>query len=464
MKIVILSASPKKDASITLQIGRLIQKVSELSVKDEFSEFMIGDGKYTKEIGEKIKEADLVMFCSSIFHFNVHQQLMCFLDDMEADLGNVMIGKPVTYFTTSAHLLDTEPHFYMETRLSRMGAYFIRSLSMLDNDMLQEERREEVANWYMYVRSCAMKKQENFKSKESKICLLDVSDGTNPKIREYMDKVKAKLLALGAGTVTEEQVRGHNIHPCCACSCCYIDGNCVMKDDYNALADAVYRKTDSLIIFGDLQYGILGKYQKLWLDRHVQYGLYPHFCETICGYVIDSSKSNENDLMEFKIHSRANDNFGGEYHVGIYEMGDEAKLDAYCQDIAKIYNYELYPQRNFYQRATYEKFKWLCWDLQAITARKNFAFYSHDGNGYKWPELNPNIQRFYDYKGAIEAEKSRLIPYKMILSSLNEDISLKTKRRANSAWFSDDLEKIHRGPDYSDEEQKKGFFAKLFGK
>jgi len=464
MKIVILSASPKKEASITLQVGRLIQKISELSVKDEFSEFLIGDGKYTKEIGEKIKEADLVMFCSSIFHYNVHQQLMVFLDDMEADLGSAMVGKPVTYFTTSAHLLDTEPHFYMETRLSRMGAYFIRSLSMLDNDMLEDAKREEIGNWYKYVRSCAMKKPENFKTKENRICLLDVSDGTNPKIKEYMEKVKAKLQVLGAGNIVEEQVRGHNIHPCVACSCCYIDGNCVMKDDYNALAEAVYRKTDILIIFGELQYGILGKYQKLWLDRHVQYGLYPHYTETICGYVVDSSKSNTNDMMEFKIHSRANDNFGGEYHVGICEMGDEKSLDSYCQDIVKIYNYELYPQRNFYQRATYEKFKWLCWDLQAITAKKNFEFYSHDGNGYKWPELNPNIQRFYDYKGAIEAEKSRLIPYKMILSSMKEDISLKTKRRANSAWFSDDLSKIHKGPEYGDEGQKKGFFARLFGK
>lgn len=464
MKIVILSASPKKEASLTLQTGRLIQKVSEFSVKDEFSEFLIGDGKYTKEIGDKVREADLVMFCSSIFHFNVHQQLMGFLDNLEADLGQAMVGKPVTYFTTSAHLLDTEPHFYMETRLSRMGAYFIRSLSMLDDDMLREDRREEVANWYKYVRSCAMRQQENFKDNNSQITLLDVSDGSNPKIKEYMDKVKAKLQALGAGIIKEEQVRGHNIHPCCACSCCYIDGKCVMKDDFNALAEAVYKKTDALIIFGELQYGILGKYQKLWLDRHVQYGLYPHYCETICGYVVDTSNSNEDDLMEFKIHSRANDNFGGEYHVGIYEMGDEAKLDAYCQDIAKIYNYELYPQRNFYQRATYEKFKWLCWDLQAITARKNFAFYSHDGDGYKWPELNPNIQRFYDYKGAIQAEKNRLIPYKMILSSINEDISLKTKRRANSDWFSDNPNKIFEGPKYPEEEQKKGFFAKLFGK
>ena len=113
MKIVILSASPKKEASLTLQTGRLIQKVSEFSVKDEFSEFLIGDGKYTKEIGDKVREADLVMFCSSIFHFNVHQQLMGFLDNLEADLGQAMVGKPVTYFTTSAHLLDTEPHFYM---------------------------------------------------------------------------------------------------------------------------------------------------------------------------------------------------------------------------------------------------------------------------------------------------------------------------------------------------------------
>ena len=52
----------------------------------------------------------------------------------------------------------------------------------------------------------------------------------------------------------------------------------------------------------------------------------------------------------------------------------------------------------------------------------------------------------------------------MILSSINEDISLKTKRRANSPWFSDDPNEIFEGPKYPEEEQKKGFFAKLFGK
>ena len=52
----------------------------------------------------------------------------------------------------------------------------------------------------------------------------------------------------------------------------------------------------------------------------------------------------------------------------------------------------------------------------------------------------------------------------MILAGMNEDISLKTKRRANSAWHSDDLEKIHKGPEYPEEEPKKGFFARIFGK
>ena len=61
-------------------------------------------------------------------------------------------------------------------------------------------------------------------------------------------------------------------------------------------------------------------------------------------------------------------------------------------------------------------------------------------------------------------KKNRLIPYKMILAGMNEDISLKTKRRANSAWHSDDLEKIHKGPEYPEEEPKKGFFARIFGK
>lgn len=456
MKIVILSASPKNENSVTLQVGKLIEKMSQFSVKDEFTELLIGNGKYTEEIGEKIKQADLVMFCSSLFHFSVPQQLMLFLNSVEENIGNEIQGKPVTYFTTSSQLMDTEAHSYMQKRLKRMGVLYIRGLSLLDVDILEEEGREKVGNWYHYVRSYVLKQNEKFKNSNSQIVLLDATDGTNMKINNSIEKAKKYFENVGAGKIIQIALKDYKINQCQACSYCYADEKCIFKDDFEPLCDKIYKNTDIIITFGELQDGLLGPIHKVWLDRHVKFGLHPLENEIIYAYMVDMQNAKNGDKYALDVHEKALTNFNKDYYMGICDINNEKQVEYYYEDIIKTYNYELYPQTNYYSRGTFFIFKSIAWTIQKF-APKNFKYYSKN-NGYKLPEPNINIQSFSDYKGAIQVSKNRLIPYKMVLESLKQDCSLQTERRKNNSWNKQEDVSLQKY------EPKIGFFAKLLAK
>lgn len=433
MKIAILSASPKDERSVTLQVGKLIQKFSEFSVKDEFTECLIGNGKYTKEIGEIVKQSDLVMFCTSLFHASVPRQLIGFLDAMEADIGKDIQGKPATFFSTCSQIMDVMAHGFMEERLKRMGYDFIRGLSLVDVDILNPQGREEVGNWYHYVRSYALHQHEKFKDNECQVVFLDATDGKNEKLNKEMENARKKLQELGVKNIVDVKLRDYEIKPCTACVYCYTTRECIYKDDFKKVCDMVYPKTSIILAFAELADGLLGTLHKGWLDRHVTFGLFPQNDEIIHGYIIDSSKASVEARVRCEIHKTHLNNFSKDYYAGLCDVDNEKQKEYYYEDLVKIYNYELYPQRNFYSRGPDFMFKDIAWKIQKV-APHNYNYYKNLGNGYNLEELNVNITGFSDYKGAIQSAVNRLIPYKMMLSEIKKDESLQTRRRVNNKW------------------------------
>lgn len=451
MKIAILSASPKDERSVTLQVGKLIEKFSEFSVKDEFTECLIGNGKYTKEVGEIVKQSDFIMFCTSLFHASVPKQVIGFLDAMEADIGKDIQGKPATLFTTCSQIMDVMAHGFMEERLTRMGYDYIRGLSLLDMDILSPQGREEVGNWYHYVRSYALHQTEKFKDNECQVVFLDATDGNNERLNKEMENARAKLTELGVNNIVDVKLREYDIQSCNACTLCYTTKECIHKDDFLKVCQMVYPKTSIILTFAELADGLLGTLHKGWLDRHVTFGLRPANEEIIKAYMIDESKSSTEARIRCEIHKTHIDNFSKNYFAGLCNVDNEEQKEKYYQDLVKIYNYELYPQRNFYSRGPDFMFKDIAWKIQKV-APHNYQYYKNQGNGFALEELNPNITGFTNYKEAIEASKNRLIPYKMMLASINSDESLQTRRRINNRW---------NKPETEMQVYKEGFFAKL---
>ena len=432
MKILVLSESPKDQTSVTLNTMRIIEKMTTFSTKDEFTELLVGNGFYKDNVSEEIRKADFVIFCSSLFHFFVPTEVISFLDEMEKHIGQDLENKPVTFFSTSSLLMDCEAHAYMKRRLTKMGARYIRGLSLRDYSVLSPEGREEMANWFHYARSYALGEDERFKDDKCQVVFIDATDGTNQKINESMQKVEAEFYNLGVGMVKKFALRDYKINQCQACTYCYSMDECMIKDDFKPLTEQVYPNTDIIVTFGELQDGLLGKTHKVWLDRHVKFGLHPTEEEIIFSYVIDSSKAGKYDKFAMNVHEMALGNFNKNYHLGIWDSEDMQSLSEMCEDAVKAYNYELYPQSNMYSQGANFIFKKIAWNIQKM-APKNYDFYAKN-KGYALPEVNPNMRRFNNPKEARESQKHRLTPYKMTLAGTNEDVALKTKRRVNNMW------------------------------
>lgn len=432
MKILVLSESPKNKTSVTLNTIKILEKMTTFSTKDEFTELLVGNGFYKDNVAEEIRKADFVIFCSSLFHFFVPTEVIMFFDELEKHIGQDLKDKPVTFFSTSSLLMDPEAHSYMERRLKLMGARYIRGLSIRDYSVLSPEGKEEMANWFHYARSCALGENEKFKDDQSQVVFIDATDGKNQKINESMQKIESDFNNLGVNKIKKFALRDYKINPCQACTYCYSMYECMIKDDFKPLTEEVYPNTDIIVTFGELQDGLLGKTHKIWLDRHVKFGLHPTDEEIIFAYVIDSSKAGKYDQFNMNIHEGALNNFNKNYHLGIWDAENLDGLSEMCEDAVKVYNYELYPQINMYSQGANFIFKNIAWNIQKM-APKNYNYYAKN-NGYALPEVNPNMRRFNNPKEARESQKHRLTPYKMTLAGTNEDVALKTKRRVNNMW------------------------------
>ena len=144
MRVTVLSASPKQQLSLTLQTVRTLQKMCK---EDQFDICFIKDVNDHTEFEEKAADADLILILSSLYHFNTHGQLMRYLKNI-----NLPKGKPITYISTSGGNMDVPAHNYLRSFARHNGLTWIRSLSLLDEDVLKEHRREELYRWFQYVK------------------------------------------------------------------------------------------------------------------------------------------------------------------------------------------------------------------------------------------------------------------------------------------------------------------------
>ncbi len=65
---------------------------------------------------------------------------------------NIPKGKPITYISTSGMNMDVPAHNYLRSYARHNELKWIRSLSLLDEDVLHECRREELYRWFCYVK------------------------------------------------------------------------------------------------------------------------------------------------------------------------------------------------------------------------------------------------------------------------------------------------------------------------
>jgi multimeric flavodoxin WrbA len=422
MNVCVLSGSPKGDHSLTLQSALALQKMYP---NDSFEICKIGNGEVSNETKECINNCDLLMILTSLFHFNVHQQTIVAFREIEKSID--LTGKYATYLTTSGFNMDIPAHNFVKDFMVNAGANYIRSLSLLDEDILKPEGREELYRWFTYIKdymcNCSHNTHPNF-SEKRRVVIIDAGDTKN-ETENAISVLKSSFSELNCD-LSVYSLRDFNLKPCIACFGCYTDCKCKLNDDYEKLANYVYKNTDAIFVVGIIKYGQFGPYYKTWLDRHVQFGRHSSETEIVKCYIYCNKADDECVCLEhFEHYCLVVDSLNRDFYTGTY---NESHLTCAIDDVVRIVNNEMYPQRNTYSLGLNLQFAKLGYHLQNMTP-VDYEFYKSHGY-YNKLQINTHAGSITDMTNGIEMCKNRLIPFKIMLSELSGAPEL-TKRRPN---------------------------------
>lgn len=440
MRVTVLSASPKQQLSLTLQTVRTLQKMCK---EDQFDICFIKDVNDHTEFEEKAAEADLILILSSLYHFNTHGQLMRFLKNI-----NLPKGKPITYISTSGGNMDVPAHNYLRSFARHNGLKWIRSLSLLDEDVLKEHRREELYRWFQYVKDMVNDTRlENTTLSGIRISILDCGDEAEETEKTALT-LKERYEALGA-KVTIYNMREKNIKGCIACFGCYTNNKCVIQDDFESLTEELYQNTDMMVVVSGINYNQFSTNYKYFLDRHVKFGRFSQDLELIKAYVY-CGEIDPSDLVELEQHTLVVDSLDGDCHVGIYP-GTEEGIAQVIRESAYVCKNDLYPQRNTYYYGLSFQFANLAYRLQKMTPN-DYNYFKSKGF-YEMPQILQQVRPISGIEEGRMSCKMRLVAFEEMLSRLDGPPAM-TKRGERSKFNSmigADLSKV------TEDKPKKGF-------
>ena len=444
MKVAVLSASPKQQLSLTLQIVRTLQKMCK---EDEFDISFIKNVEDCSEFEGKAKDADLVMILSSLYHFNTHGQLMRYLKKLR-----LPADKPFTYITSSGGNMDVPAHNYLRSYARQNGLKWIRSLSFLDEDVLAEHRREELYRWFQYVKDIVENRPLNEQSlREFRISVLDCGDAAEETERQAAE-IAQKYRELGAN-VTIYNLREKNIKGCVACFGCYTNNKCVIKDDFEEFTEELYGNSDMIVTVSGINYNQFSTNYKYFLDRHVKFGRFGQDLELIKAYVY-CGEMDPMDLAELEQHTLVVDSLGYDVYVGMY-AGTEEGIRQLIQESAYTCINDLYPQRNTYGYGLSMQFANLAYRLQNMT-QKDYEYFKSKGY-YQMPQVLSQVRPISGIEDGRMSCQMRLMAFEDMLSSL--DGPPKMTKRGERAKFNfmigADMSKVD-----GDKPKKRFFFKK----
>ncbi len=440
MKVAVLSASPKQQLSLTLQIVRALQKMCK---DDEFDISFIKNVEDCSEFETKAKDADLVMILSSLYHFNTHGQLMRYLKGL-----HLPKGKPFTYITSSGGNMDVPAHNYLRSYARQNGLKWIRSLSLLDEDILKEYGREEAYRWFLYVKDIVKDTPLTRQSlKDVRISVLDCGD-EDKETKEQAAEIAKKYQDLGA-TVTIHNMREKNIKGCIACFGCYTNNKCVIKDDFDALSTEIDHNSDMVVVVSGINYNQFSTNYKYYLDRHVKYGRFGQDLEQTKAYVY-CGQMDPMDLVELEQHTLVVDSMGHDVHVGIY-AGTEEGIGQLIQESAYACINDLYPQRNTYIYGLTLQFANLAYRLQNMTPN-DYQYYKSKGY-YQMPQILSQVKPISGLEDGRMSCQMRMMAFEDMLSTLDgpPNMTKRGERAKFCTMIGADLSKIDA------DKPKKGF-------
>lgn len=433
MKILVLSCSPKREASLTYHNLKFIEKMFP---DDKFSVHYTTNGVFSDELIDEFHSSDLILMISSIFHFSVHSAMLPLFQDMVKKLGkDAVAGKPFTYLSTSGKNGEYNAHDLIRRFALYNKMKWITSLSLDDVSALSPEGREEMYCWFKFVKATVENKgQPAVLRDKAGVVILDTFETETERTKQINDRLYRYFENAGAD-VKIIALRDYKVHACTACCGCYTTRKCSIKDDFENLTDTVQLGTDIIVYTGTPAYGTYGQLFKRFTERHMQYGRAGEITGVISAFVCDvNDLPMPDDMAYFEKHQNCVEALAHGFLTGFFPVDEiNENLDYVAELTVHAYNSDAYPQNNGLAVGLDMQFAKLSHRIRALQPA-DYEDYRKRGF-YEEIPIEQNARACYTAEDAAKSRKGRTIPFNMMLIDFDGKVKITERRPMKSDPF-----------------------------
>ncbi len=396
MKIVILNGSPKGNYSITLHTCLYIQKLFPdheyhiINVGQQIKKIEKSPSEYT----ERLKNADLILFCYPVYTFIVPSQLHRFIELIK-ESGVNLKGKFATQISTSKHFYDITAHRFIEDNCGDLGLKYIKGLSADMDDLTKLQGREDARKFFEYVCHCMEQDLYEVPSaspshKTEYISTLNEvpkKQGKETVIVTDLDENDTSLNSLISDfrAVYAYPTRIINLREfpfaggCISCFHCAADGKCIYKDGFDSFLREKIQTASSIVYAFSVKEHSMGALFKMYDDRQFCNGHRTVTMGMPMGYLVCGDLKGEENLRTIM---EARCEVGHNFLCGIGTDGNTVSAMAKRMEYA-LENKYVQPQ-NFYGVGGMKIFRDLIYLMRGIMVADH-KFYKKHGI-YDFPQ------------------------------------------------------------------------------
>lgn len=357
MKIGVLSGSPKKKYSVTLQSVLYLQK---RNIDDEFLITHVGhhekrfeDSNMLSELIGQLSGCDVILFCYPVYTFLATSQLHRFIELLKSHpKAKELSGKFVSQITTSKHFYDNTAHKFIEENCFDIGMKVIPGLAADMDDLLTKQGTKQLCDFDKRLKfniyndiykEPSVKKGDTvkinyqsalkptLKTEDKRAVIVSSCAQSDNTLRSMIEAFKSALpYHVDEFNLTEFKFSGG----CLGCFKCAASGNCIYKDGFEDLLRDDILSADAIIYAGKIKDHSMGWQMKRFHDRQFCNGHRVLTNGKAVGYILDGKLSTERNLKDV-IEARSD--VGDMVFCGaaVSESADNQTIDNEINKLAK---------------------------------------------------------------------------------------------------------------------------------
>lgn len=324
MNVVVLSGSPKGEASVTLQYCRYIER------KDPGHQWQVFHGARDAAQLEKdrarrevmrnqLEKADLILWSFPVYYMSVSGQFKRFIDTLfRPEFLHALSGKAAAILTTSIHFYDHTAHAFMRAVCRDLGIRLVGAFSADMQDLLKENGRQKLmVHWREWVR-LAMDGEELYEpvmeEREPEalgdaLCsdgIPAVGKGKTAIVGDFSRNSNLKKMAVALTGMLGEKAVMYDLFAadirqgCLGCCRCGMENRCAQDslDGFRRLLDEEILRADTVIFALDISRRLFSwRFKQFW-DRSFCHNHIPIYKGRKMGWLVAGSLSANPHVLE----------------------------------------------------------------------------------------------------------------------------------------------------------------------